>query len=86
MERITGPHLGHYIASHACETGADGDRFLGYAKLCRRRPESYWDANCVVRICGERLHDRPQDALTEVEVLARHQLRNLVPEGEPAST
>ncbi len=77
MERITGPHLGYYVASYACETGEEGERFLGYAKICRRRPESYWDANCVVKICGERSHAEPAAALEDVETLARHQLRNL---------
>jgi hypothetical protein len=84
MERISGPHFGFYIASYACETGASGERFLGYAKVCRRKPDSYWDANCLVKFCGERLHGDSDAALDEVESHARHQLRNLVPASEPA--
>src|SRR6478672_655960 len=59
MERITGPHQGFYIASYASETGASAEGYLGYAKICRRRPESYWDANCLVKLCGEGLHADP---------------------------
>ena len=84
MERITGPHLGFYIASHASETGASGERFLGYAKICRRRPDSYWDANCLVKICGDRVHADAADALAEVEQRARDQLRGLASVPEPA--
>jgi hypothetical protein len=74
MERITGPHQGFWIASHASETG---DRFLGYAKICRRRPESYWDANCLVKLCGDDLHGDAPQAIAEVERRARDQLRAL---------
>jgi hypothetical protein len=84
MERITGPHLGFYIASHASETGAAGERFLGYAKICRRRPDSYWDANCLVKICGDRVHADPVQALAEAEQRARDQLRSLALLPEPA--
>lgn len=74
MERITGPHHGFYIASYACETGESGERFLGYSKICRRRPESYWDANCLVKLCGTRLHGDEEQALAEAEEQAREQL------------
>lgn len=84
MERITGPHMGFYIATHANEAGAAGERFLGYAKICRRRPDSYWDANCLVKLCGDRLHADPEQALAEAEQRAREQLRSLVAVPEPA--
>lgn len=84
MERITGPHEGFYIASYACETGASVYRYLGYSKICRRRPESYWDASCLVKICGERLHGDTQHALDEAENQALHQLRSLAREPGPA--
>ena len=84
MERITGPHQGFYIAAYASETGASIEGYLGYAKICRRRPESYWDANCLVKLCGERLHADPQQALEEVHQRAVEQLRTLLPSPEPA--
>jgi hypothetical protein len=74
MERITGPHQGFWIASHAGETG---DSYLGYAKICRRRPESYWDANCLVKLCGDDLHLDATQAIAEVERRARDHLRAL---------
>ncbi|MGZ5182396.1 MAG: hypothetical protein ACXWC2_18095 [Ramlibacter sp.] len=79
MECITGPHHGFYIASYASESGAPSEGFLGYAKVCRRRPESYWDANCLVKICGEGLHADPQRAIQEVQQRALEQLDDLVP-------
>jgi len=84
MERITGPHHGFYIAAYASETGASSEGYLGYAKICRRRPESYWDANCLVKLCGEGLHADPQHALEEVQQRALEQLRFLLPSSEPA--
>lgn len=85
MERISGPHLGFYVAAYASETGGRGERFLGHAKICRRRPESYWDANCVVKLCGERLHTDARQALDEVVAVALRQLARLAPQPETAS-
>ena len=84
MERITGPHDGFYIAGYASETGASAEGYLGYAKICRRRPESYWDANCLVKICGEGLHAEPARALEEARQRALEQLRTLTPAAEVA--
>jgi hypothetical protein len=78
MERISGPHHGFYLASYAAETGVPGGGWLGYAKVCRRRPESYWDANCVVKLCGEGLHESADHAITEAEQRAIEQLRDIV--------
>jgi hypothetical protein len=79
MERISGPHLGYYIASYASETGVAPGGWLGYAKICRRRPESYWDANCLVKLCGEGLHGTAAEAIAEAEQRAIDQLRTLAP-------
>lgn len=84
MERITGPHHGFYIATYASENGASNEGYLGYAKICRRRPESYWDANCLVKLCGEGQHADPQLALDEAHQRALDQLRTLVPSPETA--
>jgi hypothetical protein len=84
MERITGPHHGFYIACYASDTGASTEGYLGYAKICRRRPESYWDANCLVKMCGEGLHADPAQALDEAQQCALKQLRRLSAAAEPA--
>lgn len=78
MERISGPHHGFYIASYAAETGAAAaGGWLGYAKVCRRRPESYWDANCVVKLCGAGLHESAEQAIDEAEQRAIEQLQSM---------
>lgn len=79
MERIVGPYEGFYIASYACETGAPGPHYLGYSKICRRRPDSYWDAQCMVKLCGEALHGSAEEAVADVERRARDQLGNMMP-------
>lgn len=79
MEQITGPFQGFYIASYACETGAPGAHYLGYSKICRRKPESYWDAQCLVKLCGDELHATPQEAVLDAERRARGQLGRLAP-------
>ena len=85
MERISGPHRGFYVAAFASETGEPGESFLGHAKICRRRPENYWDANCLVKLCGERLHADAKPAIDEVLALAMSQLRTLAPQPETAT-
>lgn len=79
LERISGPHRGFYIASYACETAEPAREFLGYAKICRRRPDSYWDADCLVKLCGERSHAVAGDAVVDAEQRAREVLGDLVP-------
>jgi hypothetical protein len=77
MERISGPYNGFYIASYAGDGGGPGTKYLGYSKICRGRPDSYWDAHCCAKICGEQIHTTPQAALNEAEDRARQQTGNL---------
>lgn len=79
MERITGPFNGFYIATYACETGGPSPGYLGYSKICRGRPDNYWDAHCCAKISGARSHDTAQEALLEAERRAWEQTGNLVP-------
>lgn len=83
MERISGPYNGFYIASYACKTAGPGESFLGYSKICRDKPDNYWEAHCFTKIAGERIHPNAHDAVAEVEQQAREQTGNL-PRG-PAS-
>lgn len=78
MERISGPHQGFYIASYACDAGADDGSFLGYAKICRRRPGSYWDANCLLKLSGKAFHADGERALAEAEAHAQQHLALLL--------
>jgi hypothetical protein len=79
MERITGPVNGFFIATYACDTGGSSPSYLGYSKICRGRPDSYWDAHCCAKISGSHSHSTPQEALLEAERRAWEQTGNLVP-------
>lgn len=81
MERVSGPHNGFYIATYACETGGASERYLGYSKICRRKPETYWEAQCYVKLCGQLVHRSAERAMEEVEQRAREQLLRLVRQG-----
>jgi len=78
MERISGPYNGFYIATYASDTSGSGNRYLAYSKICRGRPDNYWDAHCCAKIAGEQAHATAQAALAEVESRAREQTGNLV--------
>src|SRR4051812_37907511 len=65
MERIWGPVNGFYLAAYAAPV-ADGEQFCSYAKVCWRRPDSYWDADCAVKIFGGEHHRSAQGALESV--------------------
>lgn len=79
MERISGPFNGFYIASYAGESGGPTPTFFAYAKICRGRPENYWDAHCCAKIPGERLHPTAQAAIAEAEQRALRQTGELAP-------
>jgi hypothetical protein len=78
MEKISGPYDGFYIASYASESGP-GPSFFAYAKVCRGKPENYWDAHCCAKVSGERLHPTAQAAIAEAERRAHVQARQLAP-------
>jgi hypothetical protein len=77
MERISGPFNGFYIASYASESA--GPSFFAYAKICRGKPENYWDAHCCAKVSGEQLHPTAQAAIAEAEHRAREQTGTLAP-------
>jgi hypothetical protein len=79
MERITGPFNGFFIASYACEAGGDSPSYMGYSKICRGRPDNYWDAHCCAKVSGGRPYGTAQEALVEAERRAWEQTGNLVP-------
>ena len=79
MERISGPFNGFYIATYASNAGGPGLNYLGYSKICRGKPESYWNAHCCAKICGEQIHTTPHAAMNEAERRASEQTGNLAP-------
>jgi hypothetical protein len=82
MERIEGPmDNGYYLAAYACPSGASGG-YVAYAKVCRARPASYWEADCVLKD-GIGLGMRTMEqAMEAVMGLAKQQVRSLPPQGE----
>jgi hypothetical protein len=52
--RVTGPFKGYHIASVGCRVGALGAGFLGYYRICRGHPDSFWTADPFLQgSCGE---------------------------------
>jgi hypothetical protein len=78
MEKISGPYNGFYIASYASESAVPGSSFFAYAKICRGKPENYWDAHFCAKVSGERLHPTAQAAIAEAERRARARTGQLV--------
>ena len=79
MERISGPFNGFYIASYASESAGPSPSFFAYAKICRGRPDNYWDAHCCAKIAGEQLHPTAVAAIAEAEQRARRETGQLAP-------
>lgn len=79
MERISGPFNGFYIATFASESGGPHPSFFAYSKICRGKPDNYWDAHCCAKVSGEQLHATPQAAIDEAERRARDETAVLAP-------
>jgi len=73
MERIWGPVNGFWLAAYAAPA-VEGDRYCSYAKVCWRRPSSYWDADCAFKIFGGEHHRSLESALGSVVLDARNEI------------
>jgi hypothetical protein len=49
-ERISGQREGYYVATYACPVGEFGEEYVGYGRLFRTRPDSFWDAFPAVEV------------------------------------
>lgn len=67
MERITGPHDGHYVAAYTVESQ---EGYYGYAKLCLAPPDDVWLADAFDKVAVGPLSSE-EAALRAVEVLGR---------------
>jgi hypothetical protein len=67
MDRSTGPVKGYFISVYACQMGELGKEHLGYFKVCRSLPQSYWEADCIFKGCTPQLYRTAQEALLEAE-------------------
>jgi hypothetical protein len=71
MERISGPFNGFYIATYAGEASGPASSFFAYAKICRGKPENYWDAHFCAKLPAEKPHPTVHGAIAEAEKRAR---------------
>lgn len=77
IERVVGPIKGYYIASYACEMGEMGERFLGFSKVCKARPEDYWEAKACAKVSADELENSAERALDNAEGRAKLQIANM---------
>lgn len=68
MESIWGPVNGFFIAAYA--EREEGGTFVTYAKVCRRRPDDYWTAECLFKLFGGEQHGSAEAALLHMRRLA----------------
>ena len=76
MEKIVGPIHGFYVASYAWPS-PDVSRYSSYAKICRHKPRSYWDAQCLFKLFGGEEHATAASALAMANLVAREQIDDL---------
>jgi hypothetical protein len=76
MEKIVGPIQGFYVATYASPS-IDAKRYTSYAKICRHKPGSYWDARCLFKLFGGEHHPTAAAALAMADLVARDQIDDL---------
>lgn len=76
MEQIVGPVSGFYVATYAWPS-MDGTRFTSYAKICRRKPQDYWSAECLFKLFGGEHHVTAAGALATATLAAFEQIDDL---------
>jgi hypothetical protein len=76
MEKIVGPIHGFWVAIYAWPS-ADGSSYSSYAKICRHKPASYWDAKCLFKLFGGEHHATAAVALATAQLVAREQIDHL---------
>jgi len=81
-ERVIGPVNGYFVAVYACEMG---ERYLGFYKICRGEPASYWESECLIKGCSKQLSFRGSEALRAAEADAKYRVEHLPPVTELAA-
>ena len=77
VERISGPLQGYYVAAYACEMGELGSKYIGYYKIFRDKPRSYWDGECLLKGCVEDVCATADEAIGSAFRMASDQVANL---------
>lgn len=78
MEKIVGPINGFYVTSYAWPS-PDAKHYSSYAKICHQKPDSYWDAQCLLKLFGGEKHATAAAALAMANLIAREQIGDLPP-------
>lgn len=78
VESIEGPFKGYYVAAYAQAIEDRPGAFVAYAKVCRSRPDSYWEAHdCLLKDSSGMPRPSPAEAVALAVDLARLQIRKL---------
>jgi hypothetical protein len=75
VECVEGPFKGYYITAYAAAAGDGG--YVAYAKVCRAKPQSYWDADCLLKDATAASLATQDDALNVAIALSKHQIEQL---------
>ena len=77
-EAVTGPvQGGYFLAAYASRVPESSSRYLGYYKICRERPPTYWEADCVWKGCTPFAEDTPNRAIEMALAMAMAQVRRM---------
>jgi hypothetical protein len=78
VESIEGPFKGYYVAAYAHAIEERPGAYVAYAKVCRSRPDSYWEAyDCLLKDSSGMLKPSPAEAVALALDLAKLQIRKL---------
>lgn len=77
VERVSGPLKGYFVAAYACEMGELGSKYIGYYKICRDEPVSYWEGDCLLKGCAEEVCETAEQAINSAFRMASDQVANL---------
>jgi len=77
VERISGPFQGYYVAAYACEMGELGCQYIGYYKVFRKKPLSYWEGDCLFKGCTEDVRATADEAIDSAFRMASDQVADL---------
>jgi hypothetical protein len=80
MDYIEATDKGYFIAAYACPTDDAPAAYVGYAKICRSEPESYFEAeDCLLKDSSGIVKSTPEEAMSLAVHMARLQVRKLPP-------
>lgn len=82
--RVTGPFKGYHVASVGCHVSEFGGGFLGYYKVVRGHPDSYWTADAVLEGHCSRTVSSGAGAMRMAESLAARLINGMTANGPNA--